>query len=143
MADSDEQLSIKPVCLSQQDQPCLLAFNCDELDSPTISNRIITHLSNKNYDYIMPDCNKHNYVFSNNNTTVTCYLFKPVILNTVTVCFVPAEKNRSSHQLFCELRDLFRPHIPSVFGCVTSRAPDSLLSKSSNMSALDLLLKHY
>ena len=75
-SDDDEPLFIKPMCITYQDKPCLLSFDCADLNSHTISNRIIDYFASIDYNYIMPDCNKYDYVFCRNSETVSCYLYK-------------------------------------------------------------------
>lgn len=130
MTDSDDEpLFIKPMCITYQDKPCLLSFDCADLDSPTISKKIIDYFANMEYSYIMPDCNKYNYLFCRNSKTISCYLYKNPDFETdeITVCL-----NGSTHQIFIDLRDLFRPQ-------------QKILSTHdfSNMTALEILLKYY
>lgn len=118
----------KPLCITYQDKPCLQSFDCADLNSPTISNRIIDYFANIDYNYIMPDCNKYDYVFCRNSKTISCYLYKNPDFETdeITVCL-----NGSTHQIFADLRDLFRPKFQTP-------AHDF-----SHMTALEILLKYY
>jgi hypothetical protein len=127
--DDDEPLFIKPMCITYQDKPCLLSFDCADLDSPTISKRIIKHFANMEYSYIMPDCNKYNYMFCSNSETISCYLYKNPDFETdeITVCL-----NGSTHQIFIDLRDLFRPQQKRLS-----------THDFSHMTALEILLKYY
>jgi len=152
-----ESLFIKPVCLTEQDVPCLLSFDCGGTDSPVVSDKIISHFSNNEFDYLMPDCNKHEYVFSKNNLSITCYLYREKIeelsiQSSVTVCVVPSIKDPSVHKLFCDLRDAFRPvankdiHLNSVethLDSLNSKSTTPSIYRFTNLSALDIILKHY
>lgn len=132
--DDDEHLFIKPMCITYQDKPCLLSFDCADLDSPTISNRIIKHFANIDYHYIMPDCNKYEYVFCHNNETIECYLYKNPNYETdeIAVCLTPSVGNSLAHQIFINLRNSFRPQ---------QQRPT--VHDFSHMTALEILLKHY
>jgi hypothetical protein len=130
MTDSDDEpLFIKPMCITYQDKPCLNSFECTNLDSPTISKKIIDYFANMEYSYIMPDCNKYNYMFCSNSETISCYLYKNPDFETdeITVCL-----NGSTHKIFIDLRDLFRP-----------QQKIGLAHDFSNMTALEILLKYY
>lgn len=135
MTDSDDEpLFIKPMCITYQDKPCLLSFDCADLDSPTISNKIIKHFSNIDYHYIMHDCNKYDYVFCRDSETIGCYLYKNINCETdeITVCFTPSVGNSSAHQIFINLRDSFRPQQQKPFA-----------HDFSHMTVLEILLKYY
>ena len=127
-SDDDEPLFIKPLCITYQDKPCLQSFDCADLDSPTISNKIIDYFATIDYNCIMPDCNKYNYLFCRNSKTVSCYLYKNPDFETdeITVCL-----NGSTQKIFADLRDLFRPKF---------QTPEH---DFSNMTALEILLKYY
>ena len=121
-------------CLTNHEKPCLLSFECINLDSHTISNRIIEYFANMDYHYIMPDYNVHDYLFCNNSNNIRCYLYKYLGCQTdeITVCLIPSVRNVASHQIFSCLRDSFRPHAPVL--------PTVLFP---NMSALDIIVIIY
>ena len=56
--------------------PPLTQFDCQHLDSPTISKNIIDCFSKHNFTYIMPSMKNHHYLFSRDEFTVECSLFK-------------------------------------------------------------------
>ena len=56
--------------------PPLTQFDCQHLDSPTISKNIIDCFSKHNFTYIMPSMETHQYLFSRDEFTVECSLFK-------------------------------------------------------------------
>jgi hypothetical protein len=119
-------------CLTHQDKPCLLSFECSNMDSHTISNKIIEHFTNLDYHCIMPDYNVYDYLFCGDSNNIRCYLFKPDGCQTdeITVCLIPSVRDSSTYQIFSCLRDSFR--------CKANHS-----HKIANMSALDILLKYY
>ena len=56
--------------------PPLTQFDCEHLDSPTISKNIIDCFSKHNFTYIMPSMETHQYLFSRDEFTVECSLYK-------------------------------------------------------------------
>ena len=123
-------------CLTCQYEPCLLYFDCINMDAHVISNMIIDYFSKLDYNYIMPDYNVHDYLFcSSDSNNIRCYLFKSVDCQTdeITVCLIPSVRNAASHKIFSCLRDSFRPHHAPVLPTVLF----------PNMSALDILVKYY
>ena len=56
--------------------PPLTQFDCENLDSPTISKNIIDCFSKHNFTYIMPSMETHQYLFSRDEFTVECSLYK-------------------------------------------------------------------
>jgi len=56
--------------------PPLTQFDCQNLDSPTISKNIIDCFSKYNFTYIMPSMKNHQYLFSRDEFTVDCSLFR-------------------------------------------------------------------
>jgi hypothetical protein len=56
--------------------PPLTQFDCQHLDSPTISKNIIDCFSKHNFTYIMPSMETHKYLFSRDEFTVECSLYK-------------------------------------------------------------------
>jgi len=126
-----------PNCLTYQDKPCLLSFECVNLDSSAISNRIIDYFANLEYHYVMPDYNTHDYLFHNGCELVRCYLFKPVDYKTdeITVCLIPCSENTFVHKIFSDLRNSFRS--------IDSSQQIPCMKEMSNMTVLDILFKYY
>jgi hypothetical protein len=56
--------------------PPLTQFDCQHLDSPIISKNIIDCFAKYDFTYIMPSMETHQYLFSRNEFTVECSLFK-------------------------------------------------------------------
>ena len=133
----------KPLCLTYQEKTCLLNFDCD-LDSPTVSNKIIEYFADNNFDYIMPDCSKHEYLFSKDSMSIHCSLYKKS--DIITVCLSlqkqttvpleplslqkPAKSNDSVCDIFYKLRNVF----------ISKREP---VIENSNMTALEILFAYY
>ena len=126
----DEPMSIKPMCLTYQEKPCLLNFDCS-LDSPTISNKIIEYFTDNDFDYIMPDCGKHEYLFSKVPTIINCHLYKNSDLINVCLTAVSATNtNESIINIFNNLRNLF----------IVKKKP---IVENTNMTALEMILAYY
>lgn len=150
----DEPMSIKPMCLTYQEKTCLLNFDCD-LDSPTVSNKIIEYFADIDFDYIMPDYSKHEYLFSKNSMSINCSLYKNS--DIITVCLslqkqttVPLQKqttvplepleylslqktaktNDSICDIFYKLRNVF----------ISKREP---IIENLNMTAHEMLFAYY
>lgn len=56
--------------------PPLTQFDCQHLDSPTISKNIIECFAKHDFGYIMPSMETHYYLFSRDNFTVECSLYR-------------------------------------------------------------------
>ena len=56
--------------------PPLTQFDCQHLDSPTISKNIIDCFAKYDFGYIMPSMETHKYMFSRDNFIVECSLYK-------------------------------------------------------------------
>ena len=141
----------KPLCLTYQEKTCLLNFDCD-LDSPSVSNKIIEYFADIDFDYIMPDYSKHEYLFSKNSMSINCSLYKNS--DIITVCLSlqkqttvpleplslqkqttvplqkPAKSNDSVCDIFYKLRNVF----------ISKREP---VIENSNMTALEMLFAYY